>query len=195
MFHLFNTSNLPENKWQPFTLTSDDCDYDSFLKLNEIKNDVLNFVNTGSSLYIFSRTTGNGKTSWAIKILQNYFNKIWNGNGFRKRALFIHVPSFLRMVTESFRKDSNADFGDIKYRLANDDLVVWDDIASTQLSPSDYKYLLSFIDQRILEGKSNIYTGNLNETNLESNLGPRLKSRVYDSSIKVELFGHDKRGR
>lgn len=196
MFNLFNSSNLPDKMWKPLTmiLEDNDPDYDAYLTLNDIKNDVVNFVSKGGNLYIYSRRTGNGKTSWAIKIMQNYFNKIWNGNGFRKRAIFIHVPSFLRAVSESYRKDYDENFEQLKLRLSSDDLVIWDDIASTQLTPSDYKYLLSFIDQRVLEGKSNIYTGNLGADELLSNIGQRLKSRVYDCSIKVEFQGKDKRG-
>ena len=196
MYNLFNTSNLPEKMWKPITMSLDetDPDYDAYLQLNEIKNDVVNFVKQGKNLYIYSKRTGNGKTSWAIKIMHNYFNKIWNGNALRKRAIFIHVPSFLRAVSESYKKDIDPKFEELKVRLSNDDLVIWDDIASTQLTPSDYKYLLSFIDQRVLEGKSNIYTGNLGEEDLANSLGQRLKSRVYDSSIQIVFRGKDKRG-
>lgn len=196
MFNLFNTSNLPEKMWKPITMSldEDDPDYDAYIQLNDIKNEVVSFVKEGKNLYIYSKRTGNGKTSWAIKIMHNYFNKIWNGNALRKRATFIHVPSFLRAVSESYKKDLDPKFEELKVRLSKDDLVIWDDIASTQLTPSDYKYLLSFIDQRVLEGKSNIYTGNLGEEDLANSLGQRLKSRVYDSSIKIVFRGRDKRG-
>lgn len=196
MYQLFSGSNLPEKMWHPLTmvLEENDPDYDAYLRLNEIKNNIVDFVKQGSNLYIYSKKTGNGKTSWAIKMMQNYFNCIWNGNGLRQRAIFVHVPSFLRKVSESYRTDSNEDFDDLKNRLGKDDLVVWDDIASTTLTPSDHKYLLSFIDQRVLEGKSNIYTGNLDGDDLINALGQRLKSRVFDNSTVVQFTGRDKRG-
>ena len=73
MFNLFNSSNLPDKMWKPLTmiLEDNDPDYDAYLTLNDIKNDVVNFVSKGGNLYIYSRRTGNGKTSWAIKIMQN----------------------------------------------------------------------------------------------------------------------------
>ena len=55
----------------------------------------MNFVKNGENLYIFSKNFENGKAIWAIKLMQNYFNQIWAGNGFTQRGLFIHVPSFL----------------------------------------------------------------------------------------------------
>lgn len=192
--YLFSTSNLPERYWQPFILTPEDCDYEAYIKLNNIKRSMLDFTKSGKSLYIFSAQMGNGKTSWAIKLLQSYFNEIWLGNCLRERATFIHVPTFLRQVTESVQGRVSEDFLNLKERLMNDDLVVWDDIASTNLSAFDHKYLLSFIDQRILQGKSNIYTGNLDFVSLSEAIGARLTSRVYNDSIVVEFKGQDRRG-
>lgn len=193
MHYLFSTSNLPKNKWYPFSLVPDEVDYDSFVKLDDLKNNILSFVMSGKSLYLFSKNMGNGKTSWSIKLLQSYFNKIWANNGFKERATFIHVPTFLRLVTESV-KSKTEEFEELKDRLINDDLVIWDDIASTKMSDFDYKYLLSFIDKRILEGKSNIYTGNFNKLELDQNIGRRLSSRIYNDSIVIELMGRDRRG-
>ena len=82
----------------------------------------------------------------------------------------------------------------MKQQILNVDLVIWDDIAAGKLTDYDHTNLLTYIDQRKLNGKSNIYTGNLNEEELIVALGNRLKSRVWNDSSTVELFGIDRRG-
>ena len=82
----------------------------------------------------------------------------------------------------------------LKQQLTEVDLVVWDDIAAGKLTDFDHSNLLTYIDQRKLNGKSNIYTGNLDETELIEGLGNRLKSRVWNDSTVVELYGIDRRG-
>lgn len=185
-------SGVPRARQYPEPLTPSAKDMDAFLFLQEIKVDVVNFVKNGENLYIYSTNFGNGKTSWAIKILLKWFDEVWAGNGFRCRGLFVHVPTFLSKCKEFTKKDE--DFDTMKDRLAVADLVVWDDIASTNLSSFDHTNLLTFIDQRSLQGLANIYTGNLSEAGLEEALGNRLKSRVWNDSISVEFVGTDRRG-
>lgn len=194
IYFLFSTSNLPTNKWYPINLdlSEDSIDYDVYCKLADIKDNICPFVKKGNNLYIYSKICGNGKSTWSIKLLQAYFNSIWVGNGYRERAIFISVPELLRKVKTRF--DSDNDLEELENRLYNDDLVIWDDVASTKLSSSDYTHLLSYIDSRILSGKSNIYTGNFNKDELELNLGTRLASRIFNNSITIEFKEEDRRG-
>lgn len=189
MYSLMEQSGIPEKRWFPSTLYPDDCDYDAFMQLAEIKNNIVDFVNNGKSLYIYSKTTGNGKTTWSIKLVLKYFNEIWAGNGFKCRAIFVNVPTFLQQL-KNFNDPNNEVLKSLIFQV---DLVVWDDIASTGLSSFDHTQLLTFIDRRVLECKSNIYTGNLAESDLEKSLGTRLASRVWNSSTKIKLMGKDNR--
>lgn len=193
MDYLLYVSGLPKSKRFPAILTPEEVDLDSFKRLKFVKDDIVNFVENGCSLYIYSTNAGNGKTTWAIKLLLKYFDMIWCGNGFKARGLFINVPNFLRKVTENV-SNPTSEFIELKNHIAKVDLVVWDDIGATKLSDYDHKNLLSFIDQRLLAEKANIYTGNLPEYNLVDALGVRLASRVYNESSVVELLGIDRRG-
>ena len=192
MDYLIETSNIPKANQFKNTLIAEKIDLENFKFLTEIKNDIINFVNNGENLYIFSQNLGNGKTTWAIKIMLSYFNKIWAGNGFIQRGLFIHTPSFLTKFKEVINK-KDEEFEDMKKQLLEVDLVIWDDIAASKLSDYDHTNLLTYIDQRKLNGKSNIYTGNLNENELTVAVGNRLKSRIWNDSSTVELFGKDRR--
>lgn len=193
MHYLMNNSGIPKGRQHPVLLTPAEIDRPAFIRLKGIKDDILEFVDDGHSLYLYSQKFGNGKTTWAIKLMQQYFNNVWNGNGFKPRAIFVNVPTFLTKIKEGIsRKDE--DFELLRERIPEVDLVVWDDIAATKLSDFDHTMLLTYIDQRKLNNLSNIYTGNLSPSELPSALGNRLSSRVYNDSLTIELKGNDRRG-
>lgn len=182
-----DNSNIPKAKQMPQSLTAPSCDRDAYKRLAEIKGDINEFVECGCNLYIASAVTGNGKTSWAIKLLLKYFDNIWPGNGFRTRALFIHVPTFLIQL-KNFNSKSD-ELERVKNELPNVDLVVWDDIASTDVSAYDYSQLLMYIDNRLLNERSNIFTGNYSDrTALEKRVGMKLASRIWSDTTEVVVF-------
>lgn len=193
MHYLVSTSNIPENRQFPQSLSAPRCDYDSFCRLSEIKSAIDEFVADGKNLYITSENTGNGKTSWAIKLMLKYFDIMWAGNGFKERGLFVHVPTFLLKCKDFNNKDS--DFEHIKDILPDVDLVIWDDIASTELSAYDYSQLLMYLDIRISNYKSNIFTGNItNRDNLQKALSSKLTSRIWSNNTEIITFrGGDRR--
>ena len=188
-----HSSGIPENRHLPKSLTPQQCDIRAFEDLRLIKNEIFDFVKEGDNLYIYSATTGNGKTSWAIKMMHKYFDEIWSGNGFRTRALFIHVPLFMKKLREQINNPTD-EFHTLQQLIPQVDLVVWDDISACTLKDYDHLNILSLIDERSLNCKSNIYTGNLGGDKLAEAIGQRLRSRVYESALKVELKGIDRRG-
>ncbi len=193
MDFLMQNSGIPRNKQYSILLTPSKEDVQAFITLKEIKDDIIAFVENGESVYIYSHNFGNGKTTWAIKLMQKYFDDVWAGNGFKCRGIFIHVPTFLTKIKEGIsRKDE--DFETLKSRLMTVDLVIWDDIAATKLGDFDHANLLTYIDQRKLNQLSNIYTGNLHQNELQAALGNRLASRVWNDSTPVKFVGADRRG-
>jgi DNA replication protein DnaC len=190
---LMYESRIPKNRQLPSVLNAEKVDYKAFIELNNIKENILDFTEKGGNLYIFSENFGNGKTSWAIKIMLKLFNDVWAGNGFKVRGLFIHVPSFLVQLKENIRREKSG-FSEFLSNIEKVDLVIWDDIASTKLSEYDHCNLLTYIDSRMLSQYSNIYTGNFAKDELIENIGNRLASRVWGSSKIIELKSNDKRG-
>lgn len=188
-----NSSCIPKKRQYNQKLIASNEDLSAFSRLNEIKNDIVNFIDSGKSLFICSNTTGNGKTSWAIKLTLKYFDSIWAGNGFRPRALFINVPTFLIKCKDFDNKDSA--FEEMKKLISTVDLVIWDDIASTGISAYDYSQLLMYIDVRCSNELSNIYTSNLtNIDDLGNLIGEKLASRIFSSNTeKIEFKGGDRR--
>lgn len=192
MKYLMQNSGLSKNRQKPIALDGS-RDPESFKLLADIKEDIINFVNNGESLYIFSEKTGNGKTSWAIKLLLKYFDSIWAGNGFRVRGYFQHVPTLFNTLKD-FSNSTVELKRELKHKLETADLVVWDDIAGTKLSDYDAQQLLIIIDQRVSDGLANIYTGNLTSQDaLIKAVGQRLASRIWNMSTLVEFKGKDRR--
>ena len=76
---LFSKSLLTATQQKPITLCidSDGTDRAEFRLLAGIEKDIERFVQEGQNLYLHSYGCGNGKTSWAIRLLSSYFNKIW----------------------------------------------------------------------------------------------------------------------
>lgn len=196
MQFLIDHSGIPKARQEvkALALIPEQCDLETFRKLNELKKSIVEVVQNGESVYIYSRYFGNGKTTWSIKLLLKYFDSVWNGNGFRVRGLFIHVPSFLNKLKDNINSP-NAEFLTTKNLIRDVDVVVWDDIGACKLSDYDHSVLLSYIDERVLKNLSNIYTGNLSGNALLTALGGRLYSRVWSASSHIfELKGHDRRG-
>ena len=187
MKFLMESSNLPKYLQQVITLYAPECDRDAYRRLGEIKSDIRNFVEQGKNLYISSKYVGNGKSSWSIKLMHKYFEQIWDGNGLRERALFISVPDFLMQLKDFDSKDSN--FIRLRKLVKEVDLVVWDDIASTNMSAYDYSQILPIINHRIMSHYSNIYTSNCEtKADLNKALGDKIASRILSKDTEVVIF-------
>ena len=188
MQSLFDSSNLPMNLRQPIHLKPFPGDEGNYNKLQSIGAGIEGFVKSGGNLYLYSEYTGNGKTSWAVKLLQKYFESIWCGNGLRVRGIFIHVPTFMLQL-KNFRNPLPNEFLD---DIMKSDLVVFDDIGGV-VSSYDYTQLLSYIDSRILQKKSCIFTSNCDKDELAKTLGNRLTSRIWNTAWKIHFVGGDLR--
>lgn len=184
---------LPQRKHINLRLDSNQSDLEAFNILRDIQNNIVNFINNGKNLYIHSSIAGNGKSSWALRLVQSYFNKIWSKSDLTCRALFINVPRFLLALKDNITEKSSY-VEHIKNNIFNCDIVIWDDIATKSVTVFESENLLSMIEYRISSGKSNIFTSNLNNNELHQFLGDRLASRIIGMSTNIEFFGYDKRG-
>lgn len=193
MDYLANNALLTKKQQHPIKLYVEDIDEQAYERLNEIKMNIKDFVDNSSNLLIFSKIVGNGKTGWSLKILMNYFNQIWASTDFVCRGLFINVPRFLNELKENIRESSEY-IEHIKANILNADLVIWDEVGLKDLTTYEHDYLFSYINARLDNGKANIFTSNLDKSELEQSLGVRLYSRIVNNSECIELKGSDKRG-
>ena len=193
MQYQMQNSGLPKAKQQPIELYLDEVnevDRKAYKALADIRSNIVDFVKGGQNLYICSKYPGNGKTSWAIKMLHTYFHYTAVGNYDNLKGMFVRVSDLLLKL-----KDFNNPLPKkYKSNLENVDLIVWDDIAISGISQYDYTQLYNLIDDRIFMSKSNIFTSNIvSLEELTKCFGPRLASRIYNTSTIIEFKGGDMR--
>ena len=191
MSYLLKTSNLPKSQQCFHRLQPDNCDLPAFEKLADIQMNIEQFVNDGNLLYLYSKQVGNGKTTWMVKLLLQYFHEVWVCNGFTERGIFINVPTYL-MQCKNAISTPDSKLPKIQNALMHDDLVILDDIAVTSLSAYDYSTLYGYIDSRLFANKAMFFTGNYAPEELKSILGERLASRIANGVV-IELKGKDMR--
>ena len=194
MYSLFKQSNLPEALWNYKELICHEKDLQVYKQLQAKSDAILNFIDAGNNLYIYSENCGNGKTTWAIRLMYSYFDKIWHKSCFDCKALFVSVPKFLYNCKRSISQDVKG-FEELCNLISDVDLVIWDDIGEMKASDYEHQILFQYIDDRINSKKSNIYTSNKNKGQLEDVLGVRLASRIYNCSECIEFLEEDKRGK
>ena len=191
---LYNLAMIPQihrNRLK-LRIDSDGSDLAAFQYLSSYEENIKQNVEGGLNLFIYSTQCGNGKTSWAIRMIQAYLNKIWAKSDLVCRALFIDVPTFLLALKDNI-SNKNEYIEAVKDNITSADLVVWDDIGAKVGSEFELNHLLSLINTRIMSGKANIYTSNMTPETMNLAIGERLTSRVVNYSNIVNLVGADKR--
>ena len=165
-------------------------DLQAFRALNEYKEDVVNRVASGEGLYIWGKSTGCGKTSWACKIMSYYFRKIAFSTGLENEGLYIFLPSFLENLRNDYGRD-DPDFEEELDMVTHCKLLIIDDIGAERITEWVAERMVSLIHDRYSNGLSTIYTSNLSPKELEEKLGDRIASRVIGKSAVVEITGGD----
>lgn len=182
--YLINTSNIPEFYKEKIILYAADKDYDAFVTLRNIQQDIETFVEQGRTLYIWSTNKGNAKSSWACKLLNTYLAVMCYGNNYKDLAWFEYAPSFVLMAKEFQNDERQIHIENLCKRA----FCIIDDIGAICPSNYDISVLSDVINSRYSNSKSTIYTSNLSPKSLASNIGERLADRVL-SDIVIELKG------
>lgn len=195
MDYLYTSSllTLEQRNHMNLRLDNDGCDREAFNKLVNYQNNIEENILKGMNIYIYSTITGNGKTAWATRLMQCFFNSIWYKTDLRCRGLFINVPRYLIAIKDNI--SNNNEYAEhIKNNVYDADLVIWDDIGTKAATSFEHENLLSIIDTRILSGKANIFTSNISCEALKELVGDRLYSRIINTSDIIAFYGKDKRG-
>jgi DNA replication protein DnaC len=177
----------------PLRIDADGTDRQAFERLSVIESDVVRYlVDSGSNLYIYSSNVGNGKTTWAIRLIQSYLTNVWYKCDIDCKALFVSVPKYLISVKENI-SEPNEYIQHVKKYIYSADIVVFDDIATKSATQFEHEMLFNIIDARVNLGKSNIFTSNMDYTGLVNTVGERIASRIFNTSEKIRFDGKDKR--
>ena len=191
----YANSQIPERYLQNIKLQPATVDLETFEALNNIRNNVVEFVKSGKSILICSNKVGNGKSSWGTKILKQYIKekssvKVKNNCP----ALFINVTNFLnkkKIYISNYRLQHEVQL--TEQNILESPLVMFDDIGVKNISDFDLGALYYWIDDRTSRLKSCIYTSNLLPNQLKTVLDERLYSRIVNYSDIYEIKDGDSR--
>ncbi len=191
---LYKLSRIPERYCYNIPLVPDRADLPAFESLKNYMDHVEENVELGEGLYIWSDGVGNGKTSWACKIMSHYFRKIAFKSGLENEGLYIYLPTFLDDLRFSYNEAPDPEFMEVLSMMKNCKLLIMDDIGAEKSSEWVNERLLSIINTRIMKGLSTIYTSNMSLIEQEEHVGKRIASRIIGSTKEIHLTGADKRG-
>ena len=191
----YENSNIPKRYYNEIELHPSKADEQTFIELNNIRKNVIQFVNEGKNLLICSNNVGNGKTTFATKILKEYINKMENIKIKNNcPGLFINVTNFLNekklAITDKTLQEK---VYSLEQNIINSNLVVFDDIGVKNISDYDLGALYYWIDSRTNENKSCIFTSNFLPNQLKNLLDSRIYSRIVNYSIIKEIKDGDNR--
>lgn len=208
MNNIFDLSGLPKRYRNYTPLKPDKIDLEQYRllkdwitvreemvdgKIKHIHN-IIEKVEDGLGLFLWSDTKGNGKTSWAAKIMQSYFRAVGMHNNLRTRGLYINVPEFLEDMRRNMSEPSSEFQRKVKL-IKTVDMVFFDDIGTE--SPTNWvrEQLYIVINTRYAEGLCNIFTSNIGLDKLghEDILGDRIASRIQGSCELIHFKGKDRR--
>ena len=154
---------------------------------NLLTLDIDRFVEQGRSLVIESKESGNGKTTWAqrllLKYLASHLGKVDSG-------YFIDLTQALYDIKNAIGTGEYLPYEEV---FKKKKLLVLDDVGHKKYSEYEREWLLRVLSLRQLRGLSTIYTMTTRTSILDA-IGDRLYSRIYTGSEHYTFFEKDKRG-
>lgn len=199
---ILNNSYLPRYQWIEDSLKALD-DSESFKRLVEIRMDLLHFLSSElNNLVICSNNLGNGKTSWAVKLMLTYIElqkgkldyvdeKKINVDNYDYCVFCQSVPFLVEMKQFGSNKKSY----EMYQRLCRTNLAIIDDLGAAPMSQYDYNIIYAIFEKRLFEGRPTIVTTNFaNKESAEKELGPRLVDRIWSNSEIIEFKNRGFRG-
>lgn len=188
---MYDKSNLPLRYRYNIPLRPEQVDREAFIQLKGYLDNVTDRVATGESLYIYSENTGNGKTTWSSKIMNQFIRKSVVKSTLDNDVLYLNVSLFVEGMRGQYSEYSE-EMASLRERAMTCKLLILDDIGAER--PSEYvcERLYDLINHRYTNMLSTIYTSNLTPFELGDRLGARIESRVR-SAVQINLVGSDRR--
>lgn len=191
---LLAESGVPKKYFEPQELVLRSVDSDAWNWLEDYRCNVMEHVKNGKSIVITSPIVGNGKTSWAIRLLQRYIAETALDGRLVDRAVFCVSSSMLEIFGDFGYFETSIEFFDYLNRLKKCDLLVIDEIGSGRITQVSYNHFYDLVNYRVDNNLATIYTTNYNDEQIKDALGERLYSRIYDMSTVIEFSASNVRG-
>lgn len=190
---LYKFSNIPQKYQYPTNLNIAGPDEKVYQELlNIMSNDIVSWVNSGSSLLLWGERKGNGKTTMACAIANKYIREMASKTTLEPVVHFIKTARFLEETRQQFNNPT-PEWPERMKLIETVPLLIIDDIGAEK--PSDWvrERLLNIIDERYSNNRSIIYTSNCTRQQMLDNLHDRIYDRIRDAK-SFEFKGPSWRG-
>ncbi len=147
----------------------------------------------GTGLYLYSKLTGTGKSTVACSIaLEFIVEKLKQDYRVGKRTpqlvKFINIADFLEDLRKGMNDREAAEIAmSTTETLKRVPLVIMDDIGAEKVSEWTRERLLNIISERYDAEKAIIFTSNLAPQEIEMMLGGRVRSRIEGMTVPIEF--------
>lgn len=192
--NLFELSGLPKKYFEPQHLVKREVDAECWDWLEDVRNNIIEEVQRGLNIVITSTIVGNGKTSWAVRLLQRYLAETALDGRMVEKGMFVVSAQLLTEFGDYNYFQTMKEFLERFEKLKTCDLLVIDEIGGGSLTKASYPYLYDLVNYRVDNNLSTIYTTNYTDAEIIDLLGQRLYSRIYDTSVVLEFEASNVRG-
>lgn len=192
--NLFELSGLPKKYFEPQHLVKREVDAECWDWLEDVRNNIVEEVQRGLNIVITSTIVGNGKTSWAVRLLQRYLAETALDGRMVEKGMFVVSAQLLTEFGDYNYFQTMKEFLERFEKLKTCDLLVIDEIGGGSLTKASYPYLYDLVNYRVDNNLSTIYTTNYTDEEVINLLGQRLYSRIYDTSVVLEFEASNVRG-
>jgi DNA replication protein DnaC len=196
-YRLLTLSNSPVRASEPTVYKTLDAYVKTFKRALDAPSEPI------KSVYLYSPTPGNGKTTTAIAILHEYLIRHYVGSLQRRRqpeqvpVYFLDLNDFQARFNLATMTNDEAELERFKAELQRCKTVpflVADDLGVRDATPAFRGYLHALINHRVTNGLPSVYTSNLKIEELARVFDARLYDRVRDMCIELPFGGESKRG-
>ena len=188
MLEMLQKSNLKETQWKKYNFEPVRDDVFAYSELDTLRKEGLKkWYQSFHSLYIWSENYLNGKTAWAVKLLQNYFI-LWVDYQFNSYPCGYFITA--NQLKDAYKSQVNdlEKFNQLNHDLLNSELLVIDDVDLILGDEKIEKYLGGILDERYKAEKSVIYTSHLSPEDFkEKTTNKFLQSRIIELSQEIEF--------
>ena len=191
---LFEHSGLPKKFFEPQILVERKADIECWQWLEDVRNNIVEEVQRGLNIVITSTIVGNGKTSWAVRLLQRYLAETALDGRMVEKGMFVVSAQLLTEFGDYNYFQTMKEFLERFEKLKTCDLLVIDEIGGGSLTKASYPYVYDLVNYRVDNNLSTIYTTNYTDEEIIDLLGQRLYSRIYDTSVVLEFEASNVRG-
>lgn len=187
-------SGVPKKYYEPQELIPRRADSSAWTWLQNYREQVVENVSSGNNIVISSPIVGNGKTSWAIRLLQRYLAETALDGRLSVKGIFTVSASMLEIFGDFGYFSTSVEFFEYLNRLKNCDLLVIDELGAGRITQVSYNHFYDLVNYRVDNELATIYTTNYSDAQIKETLGERLYSRIFDTATVVEFGASNVRG-